>query len=128
MSILSDLFSPKKKPVTPASEAQVYPNNNKYKDITETAQNINQRLSNSSLPKSSGKQSSNFHMFDIIRDFDWTTSNVNQIYDEVPYILLQEFKIAANSQMASLITNAMLMPDVLVYIPYTDRGFQLENS
>jgi hypothetical protein len=52
-------------------------------------------------------------MFDIIRNFDWTTSNVNQIYDEVPYILLQEFKIAANSQMASLITNAMLMPDVL---------------
>jgi hypothetical protein len=113
MSTLSNLFSPKKKPVTPAPETQVYPSNNKYKDITETSQNINQRLSNGSIPKSSGKSSSSFHMYDVIRDFDWTTSNVNQIYDEVPYILLQEFKIAANSQMASLITNAMLMPDVL---------------
>jgi hypothetical protein len=113
MSILSDLFSPKKKPATPASESQVYPSNNKYKDITETSQNINQRLSNTAVPKSSGKQGSSFHMYDVIKDFDWTTSNVHQIYDEVPYILLQEFKIAANSQMASLITNAMLMPDVL---------------
>lgn len=113
MSILSDLFSPKKKPAKPAPESQVYPSNNKFKDITETAQNINQRLSNTSVLKSSGRQGSSFHMFDIIRNFDWTTSNVNQIYDEVPYILLQEFKIAANSQMASLITNAMLMPDVL---------------
>jgi hypothetical protein len=113
MSFLSDLFSPKKKPATPAPESQVYPSNNKFKDIIETSQNINQRLSNTSVPKSSGRQGSSFHMFDVIRDFDWTTSNVNQIYDEVPYILLQEFKIAANSQMASLITNAMLMPDVL---------------
>lgn len=113
MSFLSDLFSPKKKPETPVAESQVYPSNNKFKDITETSQNINQRLSNTSVPKSSGKPGSSFHMLDIIRDFDWTTSNVNQIYDEIPYILLQEFKIAANSQMASLITNAMLMPDVL---------------
>jgi hypothetical protein len=63
--------------------------------------------------KSASNKSSNFHMFDIIAGFDWTTSNVNQIYDEVPYVLLQEFKIAANSQMASLITNAMLIPDVI---------------
>lgn len=113
MSTLSNFFSPKKKPVEQAPETQVYPSNNKYKDITETSQNINQRLSNTSVPKSSGKQGSSFHMYDVIRDFDWTTSNVNQMYDEIPYILLQEFKIAANSQMASLITNAMLMPDVL---------------
>lgn len=89
------------------------PSNNKFKDILETTQNINQRLEKSDGLKSASNKSSNFHMFDIITGFDWTTSNVNQISDEVPYVLLQEFKIAANSQMASLITNAMLIPDVI---------------
>ena len=89
------------------------PSNNKFKDIIQTTQNINQRLQKSDGLKTASNKSSNFHMFDIIRGFDWTTSNVNQIYNDVPYILLQEFKIAANSQMASLITNAMLIPDVI---------------
>jgi hypothetical protein len=97
----------------PAPADPPKPSNNKFKDILETTQNINQRLEKSDGIKSASNKSSNFHMFDIIAGFDWTTSNVNQIYDEVPYVLLQEFKIAANSQMASLITNAMLIPDVI---------------
>ncbi len=97
----------------PAPKDPQPPSNNKYKDIIETTQNINQRLQKADGLKSSTNNSSNFHMFDIIRGFDWTNSNISQIADEIPYVLLQEFKIAANSQMASLITNAMLIPDVL---------------
>jgi hypothetical protein len=89
------------------------PSNNKFKDIIQTTQNINQRLQKSDGLKNVSGSGSNFHMFDIIKSFDWTTSNVSQIYDDVPYILLQEFKIAANSQMASLITNAMAIPDII---------------
>lgn len=88
--------------------------NNKYKDLAETTQAINQKLQSAADPaRPIGNRSSSFYMFDIISDFDWTTSNIAPMYDEIPYILMQEFKIGANSQMASLITNAMLIPDVL---------------
>lgn len=101
-----------KKPKTIQQDPPI--TNNKYSDIAETSQAINQRLQ-SNVPSNSStrRNSSNFNIFDIIADFDWTNSDINSIYQDIPYILLQEFKIGANSQMASLITNAMLIPDTI---------------
>ena len=51
---------------------------------------------------------------DIIRDFDWTFSK-NKIskIDEIPYIEIKEFKLAGNSYITSLMTSALLFPDVI---------------
>ena len=50
---------------------------------------------------------------DVIRDYDWTYSK-NKISraDEVPYVEIKEFKLAGNSYITSLMTSALLFPDV----------------
>ena len=50
---------------------------------------------------------------DVIRDYDWTYSR-NKISraDEVPYVEIKEFKLAGNSYITSLMTSALLFPDV----------------
>lgn len=51
---------------------------------------------------------------DVIRDYDWTFSK-NKISraDEIPYIEIKEFKLAGNSYITSLMTSALLFPDVI---------------
>ena len=51
---------------------------------------------------------------DVIRDYDWTFSK-NKIsrVDEIPYIEIKEFKLAGNSYITSLMTSALLFPDVI---------------
>ena len=49
-----------------------------------------------------------------VRDLDWTYSkNKNANKDEIPYIELKEFKMAGNSYLSSLMTSALLFPDVV---------------
>lgn len=50
---------------------------------------------------------------DIIKDFSWTYStNILNKIDEIPYIKVKEFKMAGNSYISSLMTSAMLFPDL----------------
>lgn len=51
---------------------------------------------------------------DIIRNYDWTYSkNKYARSSEVPYIHAREFKLAGNSYITSLMTSALLFPDVV---------------
>lgn len=48
-----------------------------------------------------------------VRDLDWTYSkNKSSNKDEIPYIEIKEFKMAGNSYLSSLMTSALLFPDV----------------
>ena len=49
----------------------------------------------------------------IIKDYPWTYSNnVLRKIDDIPYIEIKEFKMAGNSYISSLMTSAMLFPDL----------------
>ena len=48
-----------------------------------------------------------------VRDLDWTYSkNKMSNKDEIPYVEIKEFKMAGNSYLSSLMTSALLFPDV----------------
>jgi hypothetical protein len=51
---------------------------------------------------------------DVIKDYDWTYSR-NKIakISEIPYVEVREFKMAGNSYMSSLMTSALLFPDIV---------------
>jgi len=51
---------------------------------------------------------------DIVKDYDWTYSR-NKIakINEIPYVEVREFKMAGNSYMSSLMTSALLFPDIV---------------
>jgi hypothetical protein len=49
----------------------------------------------------------------IIKDYPWTYSNnILKKIDDIPYIQVKEFKMAGNSYISSLMTSAMLFPDL----------------
>ena len=53
-------------------------------------------------------------IINVVRDYDWTYSkNKIKIWTEVPYVFVQEFKLAGNSYLSSLMSSALLFPDVL---------------
>jgi hypothetical protein len=53
-------------------------------------------------------------IINVVRDFDWTYSkNKIKKWTEVPYVYVEEFKLAGNSYLSSLMSSAMLFPDVL---------------
>jgi hypothetical protein len=56
-------------------------------------------------------QSTIVDVINIIKDYDWTYSR-NIDIDSVPKIEVKEFKIAGNSYISSLITSALLFPDI----------------
>ena len=50
----------------------------------------------------------------IIKDYDWTYSkNKNRKLDEIPYIKIKEFKMMGNTYISSLMTTALLFPDIV---------------
>jgi len=53
-------------------------------------------------------------IINVVKDYDWTYSkNKIKKWDEIPYIEIKEFKLAGNSYLSSLMTSALLFPDVL---------------
>lgn len=54
------------------------------------------------------------NLIDVIKDYDWTYSK-NKIskINEIPYVEVREFKMAGNSYMSSLMTSALLFPDIV---------------
>jgi len=53
-------------------------------------------------------------IINVVRDYDWTYSkNKGKKWQDIPYIEISEFKLAANSYKSSLITSALLFPDVV---------------
>jgi len=53
-------------------------------------------------------------VINVIRDYDWTYSkNKIKKWIDIPYVELNEFKLAGNSYLSSLMTSALLFPDIL---------------
>ena len=50
----------------------------------------------------------------VVRDYDWTYSrNKQSNSEEVPFVKIKEFKLAGNSYITSLMTSALLFPDIV---------------
>lgn len=49
---------------------------------------------------------------DVVRNFDWTNSTNKALVETVPYVTIREFKLAANTYVSSIISSALLFPDV----------------
>lgn len=86
-----------------------------YKEKQSTTQNIN---SAASIPEQNSAKNmptnNSLQEINIIRDYDWTASkNKIKKYDEIPYVRIKEFKMIGNSYISSLMTSAMLYPDVV---------------
>lgn len=98
----------------PASEPEKAKDQSSYQPALAKTQNVSNAGSRpeNEMPKSPKEKIVNTTI-DIIRDYDWTYSK-NKISraDEVPYIEIKEFKLAGNSYISSLMTSAMLFPDV----------------
>lgn len=53
------------------------------------------------------------NIIDVVREYDWTFSKNKNLRDEVPYIRIHEFKLAANTYLSSLITSVLLFPSAM---------------
>lgn len=89
--------------------------NQNYKSKQSITQNVNSaktkqdQTSAKNMPSNGSSDEIN-----IIKDYDWTASkNKIKKFDEVPYIRVKEFKMIGNSYISSLMTSAMLYPDVV---------------
>lgn len=94
-----------------------------YKAITDriqefskelsTSQSINSPINNNVKTKSITNKSEPLEIIDVIKDYDWTYSSKSLLKNsEIPYVYLKEFKILGNSYMSSLMTSALLYPDI----------------
>jgi hypothetical protein len=101
-------------PYPPASEPEKSKDQSAYQAALPSRQSVLNAGSRpeTEMPRSPQEKISNTTI-DVIRDYDWTYSR-NKISraDEVPYVEIKEFKLAGNSYITSLMTSALLFPDV----------------
>lgn len=85
-----------------------------FTDSLPTTQNVDQSKNTpDSNIKSEPKKEPNKDI-NVIRDYDWTYSkNKNRKLDEIPYIKIKEFKMMGNTYISSLMTTALLFPDIV---------------
>jgi hypothetical protein len=101
-------------PYPPASEPEKAKDQSAYQQALPSRQSV---LNAGSRPESqmviTPQEKVVNTTIDVIRDYDWTYSR-NKISraDEVPYVEIKEFKLAGNSYITSLMTSALLFPDV----------------
>lgn len=86
----------------------------KYESEQGTTQTLDANKNISQEQKKPLPKKNSLEIINVVRSYDWTYSRdkIRKI-DEIPYITLKEFKIAANSYVSSLMTSALLFPDVL---------------
>jgi len=89
------------------------PDNN-YKSEIPTTQNVdNGKNAPSSAVAAEPKKEPSVEI-NVIRDYDWTYSkNKIRKLNEIPYIKVKEFKLIGNTYMSSLMTTALLFPDIV---------------
>ena len=89
------------------------PNNN-YKEELPTTQNVDgsKDVPGSAISPEPKKEPS--VEINVIRDYDWTYSkNKIKKINEIPYIKVKEFKLIGNTYISSLMTTALLYPDIV---------------
>jgi hypothetical protein len=102
-------------PYPPASEPQKAKEESSFQKALPTKENTSNAGTRPESQMSMTPQEKVVNStIDVIRDYDWTFSK-NKISraDEIPYIEIKEFKLAGNSYITSLMTSALLFPDVI---------------
>ena len=87
---------------------------NSYKSEMATTQNVDsgQNAPGSAVTPEPKKEPS--VEINVIRDYDWTYSkNKLRKLNEIPYIKVKEFKLIGNTYISSLMTTALLFPDIV---------------
>ena len=86
---------------------------NNYKSSQSTTQGVSNGSNQTSTGIRSFPRETTSVAIDVIKDYDWTHStNKIRKTDEVPYLYAKEFKMAGNSYISSLMTSALLFPDL----------------
>lgn len=89
-------------------------NYNEYKASTSTTQSVDAKRNNPNANIASKIKPEKTKEIDVIRDYDWTYStNKSRKLREIPYIRVKEFKIIGNTYISSLMTTALLYPDII---------------
>ena len=97
-------------PITTLSDLR---DKNNYKASQSTTQGVSNGDNQSSTGIRSFPRETPSVAIDVIKDYDWTHStNKIRKTDEVPYLYAKEFKMAGNSYISSLMTSALLFPDL----------------
>jgi gas vesicle protein len=102
-------------PYPPASEPEKAKDQTSYQKEQPTKQDVSNAGTRPETEMARTPQEKEVSTtIDVIRDYDWTYSR-NKISraDEIPYIEIKEFKLAGNSYITSLMTSALLFPDVM---------------
>jgi len=102
-------------PYPAASEPEKSKDQSSYQEKQPTKQNVSNGGTRPETEMSRTPQEKVVNStVDIIRDYDWTYSrNKISSADEIPYVEIKEFKLAGNSYVTSLMTSALLFPDVI---------------
>lgn len=101
---------PVQPPEVPEKKADVTP----YTEEQETSQQVNNNKEVPENIKPSTPKTQVDEVINIIENYDWTYSiNKKSQANEIPYVQIKEFKLAGNSYMTSLMSSALLFPDVI---------------
>jgi hypothetical protein len=88
--------------------------NTPYKESIPVSQSVNSAFNQPSENIKNPPAPQTDSVINVVRDYDWTYSkNKIKKWTEIPYISVQEFKLAGNSYLSSLMSSALLFPDVL---------------
>lgn len=89
-------------------------NYNEYTDSTSTTQSVDAKQNNPNVDVATKPNIERSSEINVVRDYDWTYStNKSRKINEIPYILVKEFKIIGNTYISSLMTTALLYPDIV---------------
>ena len=87
---------------------------NSYKSEMSTTQNVdsgNNAPGSAIAPEPKKEPSVEIN---VVKDYDWTYSkNKIRKLNEIPYIKVKEFKLIGNTYISSLMTTALLFPDII---------------
>ena len=88
--------------------------NNSYKDQLPVTQNVDSGKNAPSSAVASEPKKEPSVEINVIKDYDWTYSkNKIRKLNEIPYIKVKEFKLIGNTYISSLMTTALLFPDIV---------------
>lgn len=88
--------------------------NNSYKPEIPITQNVDSGQNAPSSAIAAEPKKEPLVEINVIKDYDWTYSkNKIRKLNEIPYIKVKEFKLIGNTYISSLMTTALLFPDIV---------------
>lgn len=102
---------------------------NNFKSEIPTTQNVDNGKNSPSSAVSPEPKKEPLVEINVVRDYDWTYSkNKIKKLNEIPYIKIKEFKLIGNTYISSLMTTALLYPDIVESNVGQNSFFEKLNS